>query len=527
MFVGKISSTPQYGAVTDGAVTTRSASTSEIASRSDCLSTKDPMRSAPSAIVVGAGIAGLTAARDLKHAGWQVTVLEARDRLGGRLFTHPEGGLATELGGEFIDSQRLHPQVHDLAKNLSVPLVTSHMHRQVFEVNGRRVKIEDIRQQMPEAARDYDAFWAAADTLAEQVNVTDVLKTPFAEQLDRLSVAQWMDTLNLDPRIRPLLDRELALEYGTPEQTSLLHFALHTKLYADADKSEEEMYRIEGGTQALIHALARDIEDNAHIESSARCKIQTNAAVESVTWHKSGVSLSYQNHTVSADFLVLATPLPPLREVPFNPPLPEAAREAIFGLTYSDHQKVVIYDSPTATSDAVAHSRPDHDCPDYVQTQGPLGGVWQAPVAGNPAQQAKTTDADSSTNVQAYISYNLAQESVPLSTESSRCRQQFAQAISQVTGKPIVQPSKLIQQHWHLEAFSGGSFSNYGPEEVMAYWSVLRAPCGPIVFAGEHAAAQFTGYIEGAVESGHRAAAQLISMAQMPSTDANTDIKAA
>lgn len=481
------------------------------------------MQQAPSAVVVGAGIAGLTAARDLKQAGWRVTVLEARPRLGGRLLTCLEFGLATEMGGEFIDSARLHPQVHALTNDLSVPLVSSGMQRHMFALEGKKVTPESLEQVAPGAAQAYERFWVQAEALAAHINTADVLSTPFAQALDRLSVAKWMDTLDLPAQLRPLIRRELALEYGDPAKTSLLHFALHTKLYTNAHKSEIEAFRIQGGTQALIQALADSLNSD----------VQCQSAVTAVDWHADGVTLKYSksssdarcdgssdgngddasDQSLSADYMVVATPLAPLRQVTFSPALPDSAQSAISNLTYADHSKTVLYFDHDCDE-----SMPPEDGPDYVQTSGPLGGVWRAPridVTHKTASDADDDATDLPTGPYALVCYNLASEANINGGDEAQRESNYRAVLSALVGHQLPQAIRVLQQNWQSDIFSGGSFSAYGPGEVSAYWQVLREPIGPIVFAGEHTAQQYTGYIEGAVESGHRAAKQLLACAAL------------
>jgi monoamine oxidase len=441
----------------------------------------------PSAILVGGGIAGLTAARDLKQAGWDVQVLEARARLGGRLWTCRDNGLATELGGEFIDSESLHTWTHALAQSLGVEMVPSQMHRQVYEVNGRQVKVDELDTLAPDLKAAYDRFWAQAEHLALPINLDQVIETPDAQSLDQRSLGDWMDSLNIRPELRPILDRELALEYGDPRQASLLHFAFQTKLYSESAPSEQEMYRIKGGTQSLIDGLEKILKED----------ITCNAPVSTVNWQTAGVTVSYNDRSSTADYLVLATPLPPLRKVSFSPPLPKAAQEAITGLTYADHNKAVLfYDQPLV-----------HEDLDYVQTQGPLGGVWYAPNGASPEGEALSPDGG------ARICYNIESEAFNQNNDPAHIAHTYSQAIGRLDRKPPVVPDRFFLQNWRQDAYAGGSYSSYGPGEVCAHWQILREPCGPIVFAGEHTATRFTGYIEGAIESGHRAARQLIAAA--------------
>ncbi len=250
-------------------------------------------------VVVGAGLAGLTCARRLRQLGFRVTVLEARDRVGGRIFTLRDE-LNADVGAEFVAAN--HSLVRSLTRIEAVPFPTPDVYR-----------------------RGLRRSWQRFFTPATQVDVVRfrarVRSLPAAPSTDRRSAAWLIRDVALSDRARFVVSREIRDVYGVePEYLSLLF------LVQQARVRQPGAFRIRGGADRLPLELARGLdvrleEPASHIERSA-----------------SGVSVD----GVDADFCVVTAPVPVLASIEFEPELPPTLTAAVERLAYGKGVKAAL-----------------------------------------------------------------------------------------------------------------------------------------------------------------------------------------
>jgi len=260
-------------------------------------------------VVVGAGLAGLTCARRLEQLGFRVTVLEARDRVGGRVLTFREfdGGRYAEAGAEFVAVH--HQQVLDLLRRLRIGFDFADRFLADIYRRGRRHSFK--RFISGETGDDIGRF---------RVRVASMRPS---RALDARSAAWLMRDLGLSDRARFLIDHELREAYGVePEYLSLLFYVQQSRVSRDA----ATVFRIRGGADRLPLALARGLdvrleEPASHIERKA-----------------SGVSVD----GIDAGFCVVTVPVPVLASMEFEPTLPPVVEAAIERLAYGHGVKTVL-----------------------------------------------------------------------------------------------------------------------------------------------------------------------------------------
>ncbi|HSD22901.1 MAG TPA: NAD(P)/FAD-dependent oxidoreductase [Solirubrobacterales bacterium] len=253
-------------------------------------------------IVIGAGFAGLAAADALRTAGAQVTVLEARDRVGGRVWSVPFGqGAVVERGAEFIlpgyDSMRA------LASRFGIPLVLK------GTPYGRRVPVgeEAVSQGDLEAAFDR----IAAGRPARAASAADAIAA-----------------LDLEPRLEAVIRTRVAISNGHPAEdlaASVLDEGAST--FGDFDN-----HTLEGGNMRLAEALAAELDPPARLSSPAR----------RVRWSDAGVRVAGEHDEIEADAAVIAIPTAPLAEIEFDPPLEGATAAALRAVTYGQNSKLFV-----------------------------------------------------------------------------------------------------------------------------------------------------------------------------------------
>lgn len=427
------------------------------------------------AVVVGAGLAGLVAATQLERAGWAVTVLEARHRVGGRVTTVRDpftGGQHAEGGGEFID--RAHTALRALVDELGLELEeVGHDDDDLADralLDGEVWDVEDLlAEDDGVVGDDVERFVTACEELAEGIDPEVPWAADDADALDARSVADLLDDLDLDPRARTLVGRGIVSEYGVePDQLSLLfHLALTARTAEESD-DDVEAFRVAGGNDQVATALADELAD-----------LRRGTAVAAIVDDGDRVSVrTADGDEVTADRVVLAVPLPALARIEVTPPLPEALAAATTELAYGQVAKVLVQHAARPWVDDGASGNVVADvgvaeCWDGTDAQGGAAGivVHLVPAADDPVASAVALDADA-----------LAAD--PDDVEAT-----------------VVLP-------WYDEPESGGTYEAYAPGQVTRFWRAVREPVGRLHLAGEHTDAWAT-YMEGAVRSGVRAAEEI------------------
>jgi monoamine oxidase len=430
----------------------------------------------PSAIVVGAGMAGLSAADALVSAGWNVTVLEARNRVGGRVFTwHFPGGQWVEGGGEVLDTGHRH--MRGLAKRFGLRLddlrkLGSDLDGAVY-VDGRRTT--DAVLDTPAIRRDIDRFQARVDKLADPIDADNPIPGGGAA-LDRYSVADLLDDLKLSPDARTVIEHQTIRDDFAVEahQLSLLALVQSDTVYG----GEPEVFRIHGGNDQVPHALARRLGR----------RVILNAPVTAIADDGDTVHVTAADRTHTADACIVAAPLPALRAVHFTPAPPPAIARAIARLAYGTGGKIAIrcttrpWRAEGFNGDIVT-DLPLSTAWDATDPEPGRGGVLLGFTVGAPGHRWTALSAQ------------------------QRATQAVADANTIYPGTRAAL-TEVRQAWWESERFTGGPYSAFAPGQITAFWTALRRPFGRVLLAGEHTDT-FWGYMEGAVRSGLRAARQL------------------
>ena len=264
-------------------------------------------------VVVGAGLAGLAAADRLVAAGVDVVVVEARDRVGGRVHSHRfEDGQFCERGAEFVDST--HGEVVALAGRFGLPLIDAgggdgRDDGRWLDLGGRAVALS----MLPSVAAEHSRWDEAVSELASMVDVDedDPLAAPDAARLDHRSVDELITSLDLSVPARVLVGRELRTELMLPPaEVSQLHLAWVAAGHRRAGDGREA-YRVDGGADRLAAGLAAGLTDRIRLGCPAR-SIDARA----------GTVLASVDLELVADHVVVTVPPPLLARLDVDPPLP-------------------------------------------------------------------------------------------------------------------------------------------------------------------------------------------------------------
>jgi monoamine oxidase len=438
-------------------------------------------------IVIGAGLAGLSCALNLERAGLQVTVLEARDRVGGRVWTFRDiaQGQVVEAGGEFIETQ--HVRMRALAEQYGLALDQARFERPGLRrwarLNGRHGPAHKTALWGTDLDAGLERIGYDLARLAPLVpDPAHPHLAPEAAALDRQSAADWFASLSLPAATRLTYDNRIRGEYTVEaDRFSLLDLARNASLlYADPE-DESATYRIVGGNDQLPRRMAADLSD-----------LRLGSPVTGLTWLADRVIVATPELTLEAATAVLAVPLPVVRTLAITPELPEAHQRAISQVQYGVINKVCLayqrrWWHELGWSGLLVNDEPLGylwEATDAAYYQSHSGGILTAYIGGRLGQAAAALDDAS----------RIALVLDVLDTIDPAHRREFLGARTVA---------------WSTESYTRGSYLAYAPGQVCDFWPTLFAPVGPLWFAGEHAAVN-QGYMEGAVESGQRVAREVL-----------------
>jgi monoamine oxidase len=426
-------------------------------------------------IVVGAGMAGLTASRQLLLDGHDVTLIEAGSRLGGRARTVRDvfaEGQYVESGAEWIDTH--HHRMRALLARFDIALQGEGQQWTTI----RRWLHRDGRLQSPAELGDevYAQLGAFDEIVHDASLVVDDPANPqhcsSAAELDAVSLADVANQAGLDELARLFHRRDSQGEFAAePTDVSLLFVAQQRAISAASGADEViRSHRVAGGIDTLVRHMAAEVAD----------VLTTGEMLLGVGQDEASVTVSTSRRRLQADHVVLACSLVPLRDVQFDPPLPELLRHAIDDLGYG-----------TITKTAIQFAERQWPA-GYATTQGVSQRIYE-PTVDQPGVGG------------VLMSYAGGDGGRSLAQRSEEDRLNLIESDMRTVHGIDAASTGGFSRAWSAEPFYGGSYAVYRPNQITAFWEVLRRPHGRVWLAGEHAAT-WTGYLEGAVESGERVA---------------------
>jgi monoamine oxidase len=457
---------------------------------------------------VGAGLAGLVAARQLAAAGVQPLVLEARDRVGGRLLNEAiGGGKVVEVGGQWIGPSQ--ERIAALAAGLGVETFPTYDEgKHLIEMSGKLASysgaLTDARPGLirelsraisPLALVDFERARARLDRMARQVPLAAPWAAPHAVDWDSQTFATWVRRNTRAAAARSLF--ELATEAvwaAEPADVSLLHVLFYTHsgggfntLLGTGGGAQQD--RFHGGSQRIAELLAEALgPERLRLGAPVR-RIEHGDA--GVVLHADGPGGEAGGLSVRARRAIVAVPPTLAGRVAYDPPLP-ARRDQ---LTQRMPQGTVI-------KTMAVYERP------FWREEGLSG---QASSDVGPARVVfDNSPPDGSPGVLlGFLEGRLARQWG--ARPAAERREAVLAGHARLFGARAAQPQRFIERVWSEEEWTRGC---YGCLMTTGGWteygSALRAPIGPLHWAGAETATVWNGYMDGAVQSGERAAAEAL-----------------
>ena len=437
-------------------------------------------------MIVGAGLAGLVAARDLTAAGHSVVVVEARDRVGGRVVNMPTAdGIMLELGGQWVGPTQ--DRVLALATDLGAALFPTYDEGDnVVVYRGRKRRYRGAIPKLPAPVlADIGQAQLRLDRMAKTVPLDEPWLAPRAAAWDGETVETWFRRHVHTRGAREMLQLAVRAVFATEAaDLSLLHFLFYShsggfldRLLDVRDGAQES--RIVGGSQILATGLAERL-------GVVRCGVPVRRVVQD----GDGVTVEGVGLTVRARRAVIATPPVLAGRLDYEPVLPPWRDQLTQKLPMGSVIKcMAVYDEPFWRGDGLTGQS--------TSDQGPVQLTFDnTPPQGRPGI------------LLAFVEGAHARALSRVSAVERRAA--VVGCLTRAFGPAAQNPSEFLEVDWAAEPFSRGCYgAHLAPGVLTQFGPALREPCGRVHWAGTETATVWAGYMDGAVRSGEAVAVEV------------------
>lgn len=427
------------------------------------------------AIVIGGGLSGLTAAYELQNKGWQVTLLEAKPSLGGR------SGMATS---EWIGNDKTQPVLNKYVSTfkLGTTPAPEFVRTPGYLIDGDYFSAADLATKQPATADALKRYQKTLDDLARSIDdPQNPAATATLHALDQITVSSWLDKQNLPATARQLINQDIRTHYDEPSRLSLLYFAQQNRVYRGVSDRDLRASRLVGGSQVLAQAFVKQIKT-----------IKTSSPVSAIIQDKDGVTVKVGSVGYQADYVVLAVPLRALNKIALTPALDAQHLAAIKGTNYGWRDQIMLkFKTPVWES----KSRMSGE----IYSNAGLGMLWIEPALKGGANVVINLSGDNARVMQAFGDKQMVDQVL------IRLHAFYPQARGSFTGYEI--------RRYSTDPSMGGAYLAYGPGQISKFWRLWERPLQRVAFAGEHTDTLYPGTLEGALRTGQRAASQVEDLA--------------
>ena len=432
-------------------------------------------------VVVGAGFAGLAAARELVKRGRDVVVLEGRDRVGGRSSTTTIAGLPVDLGGTFVGPTQ--DAVVAMAAELGCETVPTHSRgKNLIRWRG---KVRAYRSTIPRLSilelLDVSRIQWRFERVCRRVPVDEPWTSPIADILDSKTLDEWLKYVHASAGTRDLMTIMARVTWGCePDAVSMLHAVRYVKAAGGLGRMLDveggaQQDRFPGGTQQIALRMAEELGP----------RVQLDAVVRSIERHADGtLAVTSDRGTVAAKAVIVATPPEHRGRIAFLPELPpEYGKLAQHWPQGNLSKAYVAYETPFWRADGCSG--------EALSDEGPVFITFDvSPGDDGPGILLGFTDARTF-------------DPLPPADRRDLALAGFATLF----GDAALEPIDYLDHCWSAEEFApGGPTAAVPPGSWTTYGPWLRNPVDGIHWAGTETADKWTGFLDGAIRSGQRAA---------------------
>ncbi|OUC15384.1 MAG: monoamine oxidase [Alkalinema sp. CACIAM 70d] len=455
---------------------------------------------APKIAIIGAGIAGLNAAYQLKKMGIGSTVYEARSRLGGRMQSvtgaiGPE--LVSDLGGSLINTD--HEDMLNLVREFGLTLFDRTQDPTMNDLPPTGYYFNNARRYEAEVA---EKLRPLAQQISRDARLLDQDFDTYAPQFDRLSVKAYLDLHQnkiSDPFIRELIENTIRTEYGVePSQSSALQLLFVLPVVkgnrVELLSTSDEAFVVQEGSGAIIDRLSQALTG----------QIRTQMSLTKLQSQGNRYRLTFKNgQVIDTDYVIFTIPFTVARSIDIQVDLPASFRKMIRELNLGQNDKILagfsqkLWRQPFGFGSELWTDLGFSEVWDDTQRQPRNDGALSFFFGGNEVKAIQSGSAQ---------------------TQGRRMVSLLSQVIPNIMA---VATDRFIRTHWTIDPFTKGGYTTFQPGQLTEFSEFIYIEAdtaderqevrfGNLLFAGEHLSDGFYGFMNGAAETGRLAALSIL-----------------